>query len=321
MNLTLFATALSMLVSGATAFSPQTRPSIVAANAGKLFMADDKKPSLETNSGYEKKSIAFDEKSGRFFESGNDKNDCIPEDEYCVVDKSTGEFIRLTVAEKERIFLDSLQSYYFSGRTMMNDAEFDLLKEDLSWNGSPVVSLNRKESKYLAAVQAYMKGTPMLEDAEFDQLKTELKEEKSPIAVETEPKCYIDSGVCKVTLKDDSFRNNLLYLPAGIVLSVLWLGFGFEVVGAIIKLNPLILLILGAYPIFKGATLITDDFIFPNNRVVFGPCPSCEAENRVYFGDVFSVEGFGDLAKVKCPGCKVQFSVQRETLRASTLPK
>lgn len=85
----------------------------------------------------------------------------------------------------------SLQSYYFSGRQLLNDAEFDLLKEDLSWNGSAVVNLNRKEAKYLAAVQAYLKGTPTLSDKEFDALKNELQEEGSPFASSKEPRCYI----------------------------------------------------------------------------------------------------------------------------------
>jgi len=302
-----------------TAFAPQTRPSLVVG-AGRLHMSEEKSPSIQTNSGSEKKKIAYDEISGRFFESG-DESECIPDDEYCAVDEESGNMIRLTVAEKERIFLDSLQSYYFSGRTMMGDAEFDLLKEDLAWNGSPVVSLNRKESKYLAAVQAYMKGSPIMDDKEFDQLKAELKEENSPIAVETEPKCYIDTGVCKVTLKEDSFRNNLLYLPVGAILSILWLGLGYEFLGAIIKLNPLVLLLFGAFPIYKGAGFITDTFIFPNNKVVYGPCPSCEFENRIYFGDILGVEGFGELATVKCPNCKTEFNVQRSTLRASTVPK
>jgi hypothetical protein len=317
MKLYLLVTTLSMLLNGGAAFAPQARNSLVA---GKLHMAEKKDPSLQTNSGYEKKSIAFDEASGRFFESSSD-SECIPDDEYCAVDESTGKMIRLTVAEKERIFLDSLQSYYFSGRTLMNDAEFDLLKEDLAWNGSPVVSLNRKESQFIAAKQAYMKGKPIMEDTEFDQLKTELKEESSKIAVETEPKCYIDSGVCKVTLKDDKFRNNLLYLPAGLALSVLWLGLGFELLGAVIKLNPIIVLALGAVPIANGTKFITDEFIFQNNKVVYGPCPSCEAENRIYFGNILGVEGFDQLAEVKCPNCKVMFNVQRSTLRASTLPK
>lgn len=56
-----------------------------------------------------KKQIVYDDKSGRFFESNKDEADCIPDEEFCVVDKDTGNMIRLTVEEKERIFLDSLQ--------------------------------------------------------------------------------------------------------------------------------------------------------------------------------------------------------------------
>lgn len=56
-----------------------------------------------------KKEIVYDEKTGRFFETGFGEGDCVPEEEYCYLDKDTGESIRLTVEEKERIFLDALQ--------------------------------------------------------------------------------------------------------------------------------------------------------------------------------------------------------------------
>ena len=55
------------------------------------------------------KEIVYDEKSGRFFESKYTEGDCIPEEEFCYLDKATGENIRLTVEEKERIFMDALQ--------------------------------------------------------------------------------------------------------------------------------------------------------------------------------------------------------------------
>merc|ERR1712127_732210 len=228
---------------------------------------------------------------------------------------------RLTLEEKERIFLDSLQSYYVSGRQLLNDAEFDLLKEDLAWNGSTMVNMNRKETQYLAAMQDYLKGKPTLSDSEFDQLKKDLKEDGSQFASSKEPKCYIDTGICTVTYQDDKFRNNLLYLPVGAILSIFWLGFGFEVIEPIIRLNPIILAALGAPLIYNGAITITDKFIFTDNNIVYGPCPSCEIENRVYFGGILGVEGFDDVASVKCAKCKNVISVQKNTLRASTLPK
>ena len=56
-----------------------------------------------------RKEIAYDEASGRFFETGIDETECIPDEEFCITDKASGQLIRLTTEEKERIFLDSLQ--------------------------------------------------------------------------------------------------------------------------------------------------------------------------------------------------------------------
>jgi hypothetical protein len=55
-----------------------------------------------------RKQVVFDDKTGRFFETALAEVECIPDEEYCSLDES-GKPIRLTVAEKERIFLDALQ--------------------------------------------------------------------------------------------------------------------------------------------------------------------------------------------------------------------
>lgn len=258
------------------------------------------------------------EKSTGQIEGG--KEMCEPDDEYCAVDEKTGSLIRLTIAEKERIFLDALQSYYVNGRQLLPDDQFDLLKEDLSWNGSKLVQMNRNEAKYLAAVQSYLKGEPVMDDEEFDSLKATLKEEKSQFAVSTDPKCYIDTGICTVTLKEDTFRQNLLYLPVGVILSFLWVGVGYEVLGIFLKINPLIIFGLGLPVIFEYTTKLTEQFVFQNPKIVYGPCPSCEAENRVYFGDILGVKGYQDVAQMKCKSCKTKFDIQRDSMRASTLP-
>lgn len=313
------ALALACLVSNVNAFTPTVNFAKVSSSPSRLNMIDEPKDGKKIPSG--KKEIGYDSSSGRFFETGRGAEECVPEDEYCVLDEDTGTLIRLTLAEKERIFLDALQSYYVNGRQLLPDEEFDLLKEDLSWNGSKLVQMNRNEAKYLAAMQAYLNGEPIMSDGEFDALKATLKEEKSMFAVSTEPKCYIDTGICTVTMKPDRFRNNLLYLPVGAILSIVWLGIGFEIIEPIIRLNPLFLAALGAPLIYNGSKTITDNFIFVDNKIVYGPCPSCEAENRVYFGNILGVEGFSDVATVKCPNCKATFDVQRNTLRASTVPK
>lgn len=302
----------------ATAFTPAS--SSLARNPFTVTrMAEENFDGVQITSA--RKELKFDDKTGRFFETDLDLDECIPDEEFCTIDDDTGNKIRLTLAEKERIFLDSLQSYYASGRQLLSDEDFDLLKEDLIWNGSSVAVVNRQESKYLAAMEAYLKGQPIMDDVEFDLLKKELKETGSKFAVDTDPKCYIDTGVCKVTLQEDKFRSNLLYLPAGLTLSVVWLGLAFEIIEPFVRINPIILFALGVPLISQGAKKLTEDYIFQNKLVAFGPCPSCEAEQRLYFGNILGVEGFGDEGNVKCVKCKCLFTVQRRTLRASTLPK
>ena len=181
--------------------------------------------------------------------------------------------------------------------------------------------MNRKEAKYLAAVQDYLKGKPSMNDAEFDQLKKELLEDGSQFAVQTEPQCYIDTGICKVTLQEDNFKRNLLYLPAAVTLFTLWLGFAYELIEPLIRINPIFLAIAGSPFIYSGSRFITEEVLFSNFKVARGPCPSCNFENTVFFGDILGVEGFSTQATVKCPNCKAEFNVQRNTLRASTLPK
>lgn len=288
-------------------------------------MVDDKSSSSATEEATKVESnnrpVAFDSKSGRL--SFGNEEECIPDDEYCVVDNKTGKLIRLTIEEKERIFLDALQSYYVSGRQLLADAEFDLLKEDLSWNGSKVINMNRKEAKYLDAVQAYLKGKPVMSDEEYNTLKQDLKDEKSKFAVSKEPKCYIDTGICTVTFSEDKFRSNLLYLPAGLICFVVWIGVGFEIVNVFAKINPLVLSILGSPLYYYAAKQITENYIFQDKKVLYGPCPTCEVENRVYFGKIFGLEGFDDVAEIKCcdKKCKSIVRIQKDSSRASTLPK
>lgn len=288
---------------------PSLTPNTISRTSTILSLASEEEDTKSPIVKSVYKEIKYDEKTGRFFET---TDECDPEDEYCVVDSNTGNMIRLTLEEKERIFLDSLQSYYLKGQQMLSDEEFDLLKADLQWSGSSKVNVNRKEAKYIAAMQAYLKGEPMLSDEEFDTLKRELKEDGSQFAVSTEPKCYISTGICTVTWTEDSFRQNLLYLPVGAIATLLWLGLGYEVLGSVVKINPLVLLLFGAYPIYTATENLTNSFIFQDAKVARGPCPSCEAPQRVYFGNILGVEGFDDVSQTKCTNCKTVFQVQRD---------
>lgn len=228
----------------------------------------------------------------------------------------------VSLAHSRSLYHFLTKAYYTSGRKVLSDSEFDLLKEDLQWNGSDMVVMNRKEAQYLAAMQEYLKGTPTMSDQEFDTLKKELMEEGSKFAVQTEPKCFIDTGICKVTLQEDKFRSNLLYLPATGLLTLLWLGPIYEIDAFVaFRINPAIFLVLGSPLLYYGSKFVTEQLLFPKKFIAYGPCPSCSFENRVYFGDILGVEGFSDQAQSKCPNCKEMFTTQRDTLRASTIPK
>lgn len=263
--------------------------------------------------------LVYDTKSNRFYEALLDDKAEVAE--FCLVDKTTGQSILLTREEKERIFLDGIQSYYFSGKSGLPDDQFDRLREDLSWEGSALVTLNRNETLFLNAIVAYNKGQPILSDVQFDELKKSLRESNSKIAVQSEPKCYTDTGICKVTWKPDVIRTTSLYVPATLVSTIVYLGVLYEIPFIRGNFNPLLILLVGAAPIYFAAKSITENFLFKEPFVASGPCPSCGVENKVFFGDVFGVEGDKDESGVKCTNCKVSMTVKRSTLRVSTLAK
>ena len=186
------ALAVLVLAHDACSFTAPTRSTQpMRASTTKLHGMDGPPPGTKIVSN--NKEVQFD--GIRFYETGVEGDDCIPNEEFCIIDPENSQRIRLTVEEKERMFLDALQSYYASGRQIMDDAEFDALKEDLMWNGSELVNLNRREIAYLEAMQGFNKGSPTMSDAEFDALREELREEQSVVAVDKEPKCYIEVGV------------------------------------------------------------------------------------------------------------------------------
>lgn len=105
-NISLLGLALGLVICQSHAFTARPLVAVAPSTRTALFMSDKDKTKTLTSG---KKEIAFDEASGRFFETGLDQDDCIPDEEYCMIDETTGNPIRLTVEEKERIFLDALQ--------------------------------------------------------------------------------------------------------------------------------------------------------------------------------------------------------------------
>jgi hypothetical protein len=100
-------TGLLVLLSSVVSVNSFTVPIQSRGSLKSLRMAEIDQDGANIKS--VKKQIVYDDKTGRFFESNRDEADCIPDEEFCVVDKESGTMIRLTVEEKERIFLDALQ--------------------------------------------------------------------------------------------------------------------------------------------------------------------------------------------------------------------
>jgi len=296
----------SLVVAAVTAFTPnklvklsQLRNSIL-----KSTPVDDKSEKL-----------MFDKESNRFFETDPA---ILCQEEFCLVDADTGGYILLTQEEKERIFLDSIQSYYATGKNTLPDDQFDRLKDDLAWEGSPLVTFNRNETLFVNAMEAYTKGKPILSDKEWDDLKTALKESGSKVAVTSKPECYVDSGICKITWKPNQIKTNSLYVPATLIATVFYLGIIYEI-PFLRALNPLVALALGAVPITTFVKSVTETIFFEDPFVASGPCPNCGVENSVFFGSVLGVQGDTEESGIKCTNCKAGMTVKRRTLRVSTL--
>mmetsp|Transcript_24131 Transcript_24131/g.31303 ORF Transcript_24131/g.31303 Transcript_24131/m.31303 type:complete len:315 (-) Transcript_24131:525-1469(-) len=293
------------LIAGALSFQVAPRP-ILAKKLTTLKASEEPKPFLN------KDGLIYDPRTGRFYEKAIEE---ICRDEFCTVDEKTGEPVMLTVKEKERIFLDSLQAYYYDGRNVLTDDDFDKLKADLIWEGSPLATLSRDETLFLNAMSAYMKGNPIISDAEFDELKKKLMEVESPIAVSTEPRCYIETGVCKVTFVPDTPRILTLYTPAFLIATLLWVGVTYEVFEFFRALNPLVTFIAGSPLIYAGTKVGTENFWLKDPLIAKGPCPKCGFENRIYFGTILGVEGVGEAGDVNCPNCKTLMTVEKRTLK------
>lgn len=59
---------------------------------------------------------------------------------------------------QELVFLDCLNTYYFEKRNMLENDDYEELKEMLTWQGSSVVTLTGEEARFISAVAASNRG-------------------------------------------------------------------------------------------------------------------------------------------------------------------
>lgn len=231
---------------------------------------------------------------------------------FCSLDPSTGKRLELSVRDKETLFLDAMQAFY-RGDSILSNEEFDSLKEELTWQGSDVVSLNRDEYRFLDAAKAYELGQPIMEDNDFDKLKKKLFEQGSVVAIQRGPRCSIERKITFSDVIPDKKRTFALFVPAGLLMSLIWLSFAFEFT-PLHRVDPVISLLLGSPLIFFVSKALTY-LIVPQAQIMVGDCPSCGRRTHVLFGNVLNQKGFMTEANVKCDKCKAELKVEKDTSR------
>eukprot|EP00873_Tetraselmis_striata_P018798 jgi/Tetstr1/439062/TSEL_027552.t1 len=97
---------------------------------------------------------------------------------YCSID-AAGRHARLSLGEKEHALLGALTAHS-AGRPVMSDAEYDLLKEDLEWQGSLLAALPPQERLVLAAERAYdsipnASQRAIMSDGEYDAARQAMR--------------------------------------------------------------------------------------------------------------------------------------------------
>uniref|UniRef100_A0A0F7GZP2 PGRL1A transmembrane protein n=1 Tax=Francoa sonchifolia TaxID=23250 RepID=A0A0F7GZP2_9ROSI len=241
--------------------------------------------------------------------------------QYCSIDKKQ----KRSLGELEQEFLQALQSFYYEGKAIMSNEEFDNLKEELMWEGSSVVMLSSDEQKFLEASMAYVSGNPILTDKEFDQLKLRLKVEGSDIVAEG-PRCSLRSRKVYSDLSVDYFKMFLLNVPAAVVALTLFFFLddltGFEITYLLELPEPFSFIFtwFAALPlIFWSAQAITN-VIVKDFLILKGACPNCGTENVSFFGTILSISSGGTSNTVKCSNCGTPL-IFDSTMRLITLPE
>lgn len=231
---------------------------------------------------------------------------------FCSINPRTGQRMELSVREKESLFLDAMQSY-FRGESLISNEEFDLLKEELTWQGSDVVTLTREEFTFLDAAKAYERGNPTMSNDEFDALKLKLQKEGSVVAIQRGPRCSIKRQITFSDIIPDKKRTLALYIPAGVLTALVWLSLTFELT-PLRSVDPVLSLILGSPVIFFVAKFLTG-LVVPEAQIVVGDCPSCGRRTHVLFGDILNQKGFQGEANVTCDKCKAKLKVEKDSMR------
>ncbi|XVF51592.1 hypothetical protein PTKIN_Ptkin04bG0196500 [Pterospermum kingtungense] len=240
---------------------------------------------------------------------------------YCSLDKKE----KKSLGEMEQEFLQALQAFYYEGKAIMSNEEFDNLKEELMWEGSSVVMLSSDEQKFLEASIAYVSGKPLLSDREFDELKLRLKMEGSEIVVEG-PRCSLRTRKVYSDLSVDYLKMLLLNVPATVVALGLFFFLddltGFEITYLLELPEPLgfIFTWFAAVPLIVWSAQSLTKVVVKDFLILKGLCPNCGTENVSFFGTILSISSGGTTNTLKCSNCGTPLEYNSKT-RLITLPE
>ncbi|XVF13239.1 hypothetical protein REPUB_Repub08aG0191500 [Reevesia pubescens] len=240
---------------------------------------------------------------------------------YCSIDKKE----KKSLGEMEQEFLQALQAFYYEGKAIMSNEEFDNLKEELMWEGSSVVMLSSEEQKFLEASMAYVSGKPILSDEEYDELKLRLKMEGSEIVVEG-PRCSLRSKKVYSDLSVDYLKMFLLNVPATVVALGLFFFLddltGFEITYLLELPEPFSFIFtwFAAVPLIVWLAQSLTKVVVKDFLILKGPCPNCGTENVSFFGTILSISSGGTSNTLKCSNCGTPLEYDAKT-RLITLPE
>jgi hypothetical protein len=228
----------------------------------------------------------------------------------------------LTLLQKEQLYLDACASWNVEKKQLMADDEFEDLKSDLTFEGSQVMLMSRKEIQFMVAQMRYNKGQPIMPDAEFEELRAELRKMGSLAVKHDAVSCKIlDDGskVCKADLFPDDGKNALLYSPALVLCALLFNEWAFWFKGW----DPILSLVVGSPFIAVGTYVLTNYIYFQSPYITKTACPECNTPQNIYFGDVLFVDGGkpGILTDTKCVNkeCGVNLQANRDTMRVEVI--
>lgn len=245
--------------------------------------------------------------------------------QYCDISQR-GKRSQRTLGEMEMEFISAMEKFYYEGKPSMSNEEFDLLKEELMWEGSSVVMLSPLEQRFLEVSMAYAAGNPVVTDKEYDEIKSELKRQGSTVVLQG-PRCSLRTQEVVSDCQLDYLRMTLLNLPATLLaLGLLFVvddlsGFGITYLVELPEPWGFIatwgVVLPGLYVVASKLTSV----VLRDAEVLTGPCPNCGNDTVSFFGDILGVSGNRETNDVKCEKCgsSLQYNApKREILLRET---